>query len=165
MTASNYPPGVTGTEPEITAPSDDTQAYVLGFAFDRALERVLLVEKQHGPPINIGKLNGVGGKIERGDQSIADAMQREFAEETGIAGTCWTFAGRMSGPGWIVHLFFTNLNSTELMPAENDVGEPLGWWRLEFLLGNRSTHCVAQNVPTIIMHRLRGCGTIEMRVD
>jgi len=81
--------------------------YVLGFAFSEDLERVVLIEKNRGPACNIGKLNGIGGKIELGETS-PDAMEREFLEETGvlIPYFLWNPRGHFSGPGWQVEVFY-----------------------------------------------------------
>ena len=57
--------------------------YVLGYAFNKDLDKVILINKNR-PEWMAGKLNGVGGKIESGEEAI-DAMVREFEEETGIA--------------------------------------------------------------------------------
>lgn len=57
--------------------------YVVGYAFNRTLNGVLLIKKQR-PSWQAGRLNGVGGKIEPGEQPI-DAMVREFREETNLA--------------------------------------------------------------------------------
>ena len=59
-----------------------TTKYVLGFLFDEAREQVLLIKKNK--PRNLaGKWNGVGGKVEDGENYL-DAMMREFEEEVGI---------------------------------------------------------------------------------
>lgn len=57
--------------------------YVLGFAFDEAMENVVLIKKER-PQWQAGKLNGVGGKVETIDATPRDAMIREFYEETGV---------------------------------------------------------------------------------
>lgn len=56
--------------------------YVLGFAFSRARDIVLLIEKQK-PYWQKGKINGIGGKVEPNEKRYY-AMIREFKEETGI---------------------------------------------------------------------------------
>lgn len=56
--------------------------YVCGFMFSGA--SVALIDKKKGPPCVVGKLNGIGGKIESTDPGAAYAMSREFAEEAGI---------------------------------------------------------------------------------
>lgn len=54
--------------------------YVLGFAFFK--KWVLLIEKKR-PEWQKGLLNGVGGEMEN-NEPPAQAMHREFKEETGI---------------------------------------------------------------------------------
>ena len=56
--------------------------YCLGFVFDELGDAVLMVRKRR-PLWQAGKLNGVGGKIERGE-TPRQAMSRECAEETGL---------------------------------------------------------------------------------
>lgn len=57
--------------------------------FDAGLHEVALIRKKR-PDWQAGKANGVGGKIERGEDADA-AMVREFQEETGVetAATTW----------------------------------------------------------------------------
>jgi 8-oxo-dGTP diphosphatase len=54
--------------------------YVLGFVFDFGFRNVLLIEKKR-PEWMMGRLNGLGGKIEEGESPL-EAMRRELAEET-----------------------------------------------------------------------------------
>lgn len=61
--------------------------YVVGFLFDTSRTQVVLVKKNR-PPWQAGKYNGVGGKIEPGE-SPAQAMRREFVEETGELRNDW----------------------------------------------------------------------------
>lgn len=63
------------------------QAYVVGFLFDPSLRRVVLIRKTK-PQWQAGKWNGVGGKIESGEQPY-NAMCREFFEETGMVVADW----------------------------------------------------------------------------
>lgn len=56
-------------------------AYVVGFAFD-PLGKVYLIRKNR-PTWQVGLLNGIGGKVEPFESSIA-AMSREFFEECGV---------------------------------------------------------------------------------
>lgn len=82
--------------------------YVCGFMFDG--DRVLLIRKNR-PDWQAGKLNGIGGKVEDGeDMNIA--MVREFYEETGITTKpeAWKEVATLSkidrlgnDDGWIVY--------------------------------------------------------------
>lgn len=78
---------------------------VLGFAFDRSLDRVALIRKKR-PAWQAGKLNGVGGKVEPGEINSV-AMSREFLEETGvrIIASRWTRFATLFGEGWTVTCF------------------------------------------------------------
>jgi ADP-ribose pyrophosphatase YjhB (NUDIX family) len=53
--------------------------YTLGFIFDRTYRSVLLVHKKK-PEWQCNKLNGVGGKVERGE-TLAACISRETREE------------------------------------------------------------------------------------
>jgi 8-oxo-dGTP diphosphatase len=57
--------------------------YVVGFMFSADSLDVCLILKRH-PEWQAGKYNGVGGKIDPSDETPADAMSREFFEETGV---------------------------------------------------------------------------------
>lgn len=83
--------------------------YVVGFLFSRDLSQVALIRKNR-PAWMAGKLNGVGGHIEE-DEEPAEAMEREFNEETGaaIGGPGWMQFARLHGDnngGWAVHFFW-----------------------------------------------------------
>jgi 8-oxo-dGTP diphosphatase len=57
--------------------------YVVGFAFNTQRDTVLLIHKQR-PEWQKGLLNGIGGHVEKHDQSYHNAQAREFLEETGV---------------------------------------------------------------------------------
>lgn len=69
-------------------------SYVLGFLFNINLDKVLLMKKNR-PEWQKGKLNGIGGKIEK-DEEILAAMNRECEEEIGLLLT-WIYFGKMIG--------------------------------------------------------------------
>lgn len=88
--------------------------FVLGFAFDVKTGGVVLIRKTH-PEWQAGKLNGIGGRIEPGEQPL-QAMVREFEEETGVTTdpTQWRKAGMMRNSTaegiikknlWCVHVY------------------------------------------------------------
>lgn len=67
--------------------------YTVGFIFNADLSGVLLINKNR-PEWQRGKMNGIGGRIEDGEESIA-AMVRETQEETGLITRAdqWVFLG------------------------------------------------------------------------
>ena len=73
--------------------------YVVGFLFDQRGETVVLIQKNR-PAWQAGKLNGVGGHIEDGEEP-RDAMVREFFEKTGVCINPeeWEHVGTMHRPG------------------------------------------------------------------
>jgi 8-oxo-dGTP diphosphatase len=58
------------------------QSYVVGFIFNKERTRVALIRKDR-PDFQAGKLNGIGGKIEKGEEAD-HCMVREAIEETGF---------------------------------------------------------------------------------
>lgn len=75
--------------------------YVLGFAFSRSGNQIVLIKKDH-PEWQKGKWNGVGGSIE--DETPIGAMVREFKEETGVDTEyqMWQKIGIIKGVGYEV---------------------------------------------------------------
>lgn len=81
--------------------------YVVGFMFDEAEEFVLLINKTR-PDWQVGKLNGIGGRIEPGESAL-DAMRREFAEEVGIKHDNWQqFCVLSDAREWSILFFFAH---------------------------------------------------------
>ena len=122
--------------------------YVLGFMFDSTHQNVLLIRKNK-PEWQAGKLNGIGGKIEPGEQPF-DAMVREFHEETGLIVTrdYWTHFGHMTGIAadagpWNVELFACEGDWTV---AENMTDEILH----EVPVAQAHLHNIIPNLTTLL---------------
>lgn len=77
--------------------------YVLGFLTGNHNSEVVLIRKTK-PEWQEGFLNGVGGKIEEGEEP-GDAMRREFREEAGLDILSWRHYATMRGPDWEVFVF------------------------------------------------------------
>lgn len=77
--------------------------YVCGLCFDMEYNNVVLITKNR-PSWQKGKLNGVGGKIQR-DEFPPHAMAREFYEETGLTVQDWTPICTISGDGYFVFIY------------------------------------------------------------
>lgn len=103
------------------------QRYVVGIAFALDLRTVLLIEKRR-PTWQAGRWNGVGGKVEPGEDFPA-AMEREFREETGllVPQERWrhvlTYQGT-HGSGYEVR-FFTSATD-DVFEAKSLTDEPVG---------------------------------------
>lgn len=97
--------------------------YVLAIVLSLDQRRVLLLEKRSGPELLIGKLTGVGGKVEPGE-SHASAISRELAEEAGLSipPEGFTFLARCSGDGWGMSVF---LALSEIDSARSLTHEPV----------------------------------------
>lgn len=81
----------------------DKVLYVAGFFFSTDGTRVALIRKTK-PAWQNGLLNGIGGKIEDGEEAI-DAMRREFREETGVDNEFWRCFATLGGDSWEVKFF------------------------------------------------------------
>jgi len=79
--------------------------YVVGFAFSRYGNKVALIRKNK-PDWQAGKLNGIGGKVEK-DEYHFDAMVREFREETGVQtnNQDWDLVTTLTSNTWKMTVF------------------------------------------------------------
>jgi 8-oxo-dGTP diphosphatase len=126
--------------------AEEIKRYVLGFAFNADNDFVVLILKNK-PDWQKGSFNGVGGKIET-DENPAEAMQREFYEETGLLTKSreWQSVGKMIGEGWECYLF--TMSDDELMNAQSITDEEVHVFPvLDVLKGNYQT---ISNVPFLI---------------
>lgn len=100
----------------------DKQRYVLGFAVSEDGTLVALIKKNRGPAENIGKWNGLGGKLEVGE-TPEDAMSREFKEESGveIPAADWEQIAIMEGRDWYIDVFSARTSGVgDVMTMEDE---------------------------------------------
>ncbi len=72
----------------------------LGFVLSSDRRRVLLVHRNARPDdAHFGKYNGLGGKMERGEDALG-CMRREIREEAGIECTSLQLRGTINWPGF-----------------------------------------------------------------
>ncbi len=111
----------------------------LGYVFDRAACSVLLVHRnKRSGDEHLGKWNGLGGKLEPGED-LATGMRRELLEEADIVVTSMQLRGTISWPGfgangedWFGPIFLID-GWTGTPPASNVEGD-LAWIPLDRLL-------------------------------
>jgi 8-oxo-dGTP diphosphatase len=107
--------------------------YVNGFMFNESTRSVLFIQKNR-PDFQKGKWNGIGGKVEPGEQPI-DAMVREFREETGVqsAPEDWTSCIHLEQPAYRVHFYRCFVDS---FPAYRTVtDEVVRVWTIDDVYG------------------------------
>lgn len=94
--------------------------YVVGFMFTLDKNEVVLIRKNR-PDWQAGKWNGVGGKCED-DETPANAMKREFLEETGVDSEEWEKYAMIYGDnnGWRVHVFRAFSNFADYAETKTD---------------------------------------------
>lgn len=109
--------------------------YVVGFMFDDNEEFVLLINKTR-PDWQVGKLNGVGGRIEEGESAL-EAMRREFIEEVGIKHDDWKhFCVLSDARKWSILFFFAHGPIWEAKQMTDEVP-------LSALVRRLPAHCVS----------------------
>jgi 8-oxo-dGTP diphosphatase len=125
--------------------SDDRlpyQAYVNGFCINLTTQQVLCIEKQR-PLFQKGKWNGIGGKIEPGENP-KHAMAREFHEECGVLTdpTDWQHTLSLEGSDFVVHFYRRFVTDFPLVTQTTD--ERLGFMYLKDIMDS-----VNQPVPVL----------------
>lgn len=93
-------------------------AYVVGFLFSPDLTRVALITKNR-PAWQAGLLNGIGGKVEPGENPLA-AMVREFNEEAGLLLQDWHHFASMSEQGRFALDMFAAIGDVDAVTSKTD---------------------------------------------
>ena len=109
--------------------------YTVGFVFNATLDRVLLMHKLK-PEWQAGKLNGLGGKIEEGEDALA-CIVREIQEESNLVTqkSAWKEIGILHGVDGEV-IFFGLVYSGPESAAQNSEEETIAWYDVEALPAN-----------------------------
>lgn len=136
--------------------------YVCGFMFNNALDKVVLIHKNK-PEWQKGKVNGVGGKIERlaapdidvprflAYESPDVAMAREFREETGYNTEPheWTlFRSEQFQNGVVVH-FLSAVGPMKRELIQSMTDERVEVYDVDFVLGGWRVNLM-YNLPYLI---------------
>lgn len=162
------PTGATAQPTPAAQPTHDQSRFrpivgTLAYLWDRTADKVLLVRRiARSHDEQFGRVNGLGGKVENGED-IASAMQRELAEEAAIQAQQWSLRGTVTfkdfGPKrqqWLCFLFLITDWQGDI-PASNEEG-PLEWISRELLL----QRCAELNkfAETHQPHELDSCGEL-----
>lgn len=117
--------GISSLASELKRYSDDRTHYVAGFLFNTARDTVVLVQKRK-PEWQAGKFNGVGGKVEPGENGH-QAMRREFQEEAGVDVPSWRSFCRLRGLNFEVEFFvaFGDTSKVRTVETEEIVAVPM----------------------------------------
>jgi len=135
--------------PEREAPAH----YAVGFYFTDDFARVALIRKAR-PAWQRGLLNGIGGRVEPGESS-ADAMTREYAEETGhvTAAGDWTrflALDEHRGPRLEAHIDFYWAAGPGPLPVTTLTDEPVSVLEVASLTAGLSAPAMTPNLPWLI---------------
>lgn len=119
--------------------------YTVGFLFNLDATQVALIQKlKHA--WQMGKLNGIGGKVEDGENFL-DCMIREFKEETGAEVRNWEqFAILHFREGQVA--FFRAFASGVILHTTTD--EQVGWYSLSVLPLAHSLNSCVSNLAWLI---------------
>jgi len=103
------------------------KSYTVGLIFDKSLSRIALMEKTH-PEWQKGKLNGIGGKVEK-EESDLECLVREIEEETSLQTKpeAWTQFASMIGEDWQVNFYVTAYDGPE-ESVKTVTDEKVGWY-------------------------------------
>jgi len=128
--------------------------YVAGLLISDSGEHVALIQKQR-PDWQRGRLNGIGGHVEPGE-TPAEAMNREFLEETGANVTTWEPFCTLRGPTWLVE-WFKDVGSRELQDMTD---EHVSWVAVDDVLNGR-----AKVIPNVRWLLLLALDNVKAVVD
>ena len=113
------------------------RALIGTLGYVRRGDEVLLVHRQRAGDDHLGKYNGLGGKLEAGEDAV-ECLLRELQEEAGIRATSVRLRGTIAWPGfgsdgsdWFGLVFVVDDFEGE-PPERNDDG-PLAWVRIDEL--------------------------------
>lgn len=114
----------------------------LGYILSPDQKEVLLIHRSARPDDeHLGKYNGLGGKLERGE-GVSEGMRREIREQAGLEIAAMSLRGTVNWPGFGKHgedwlgFIFLITEFTGKPPTRNAEGE-LSWQPIDSLLGGK----------------------------
>lgn len=120
--------------------------YVLGFAFNKDRDKVVLIKKARPSAIS-GLLTAPGGKIEKDELSIS-AIVREFEEETGVFLNYWKNELKITCPEYTIEVFSTF--SDDIMNVQTQTDEEILIMKVSDILSVDCTSDTKWLIPLIL---------------
>ena len=137
--------------------------YVTGFMYSVDQKRVVLIEKIN-PEWQRGRLNGVGGKIEK-DETPEVAMSREFEEETGVPTVpeAWKVFAVITG-SQKYKVYFLHTLSDDFVNVRTVEEEKVGIYAVDDLPHN-VLHNLRWLIPMSLDSKLSFCRPVEVEEE
>lgn len=120
------------------------QKYVVAFVFNKDFSSVLLMHKNR-PAWQNGLINGLGGKVEDGEDTFS-TVSREIEEESGlkIPKEDWVKVGKVYSDSFTMDVF-GSMYEGEISDAVTKEDEPIEWFKVNDLPSN-----TIENVPWLV---------------
>jgi len=137
------------------------QKYVCGFMFNQRMSSVILIRKQK-PEWQAGMLNGVGGKVEKGEHERV-AMIREFKEETGVHYENWKRFAIITDMKSFKVIFYTASDRKAYFDAHTVETETIvksiirGRGDIGFCIDGSCVYCLNWLLPLALDEKIDGC--------
>ena len=130
------------------------QEYVVGFLFDEkakeyhktGLGSVALINKIR-PTWQAGRLNGIGGHVERGEFPD-DAIRREFIEEAGVSINSWEYKLKYEGPTYVLYVY--SAFSDSLWDVISKTDEKVEMFSIEGAIGSNTIYNLEWFIPFLL---------------
>lgn len=118
--------------------------YTVGFVFNKSLDQVFLIHKL-SPDWQKGKINGLGGKYETGEDAFT-CISREVEEESGIRinPSDWSKMGELYSNDWSVDIM-----AHKYLGKESDA-RSIEKQRVEWFPVNNLPNNTLNNLPWLI---------------
>lgn len=118
--------------------------YVVGFAFNKEKNKVLLIKKIK-PAWQNGLLNGIGGKIENYDITPYHSMTREFLEESNIKTSEeeWYYFSKLDSDDFELNCFVGFFDDDLLNSFESITDEQVTLVSVQELFDNQFNGCIS----------------------
>lgn len=120
------------------------QKYVVAFVFNTDFTSVLLMHKNR-PAWQDGLVNGLGGKVNDGEDTFA-TVSREVEEESGlqISKDSWVKVGKVHSGSFTMDVFGHRYEG-DMNDAVTKEDEPIEWFKVSELPSN-----IIENVPWLV---------------